>query len=582
VVDVSARARRHAARVQVEQALAGRADESSTPWFGDSDFDPGAPSATDRVDPGARTGQVAAPAAEPWSGASATPDEHSGATGRFAPRVPEPRTAADLDPPTGPIRVVPASVESAGSTAPSGESAASSALSGAEATTGLHPATAAHATAATSRTSAITRPAGAADEPDTNRFPTVRSGGHRRRAPATTRTGGLLARATVLASLLVLVGGGATALAMDKTVTLVVDGSERTVHTFAGDVGSALASAGMAMGPHDRVSPAEPTELDDGDEIIVDRARPLTLVEGGSERQIWTTAGSVDEALKAMGMDAAPAQLSVAPGAIIPLAGMSLELKVPHSVTFADGTAPAAPVTTMAGTVSGLLGEKGVKLGQDDVSIPSGDTPLADGLAVQVVRNGTGEVVETKQIPPPEQVVEDPTMPRGERQVMDPGQPGEQTAVMRVHVQNGQEMSREQVRAFGSTPPKPRVVKVGTNDDAPAKGEDAKPDAKADDDSGGATAGGGATAPAVSDGATWDKLAQCESTGNWAINTGNGYYGGVQFDAGTWKAYGGTAYAPLPHQASREEQIAVASKVRDDRGGYGAWPACAKKLGLPR
>ena len=88
--------------------------------------------------------------------------------------------------------------------------------------------------------------------------------------------------------------------------------------------------------------------------------------------------------------------------------------------------------------------------------------------------------------------------------------------------------------------------------------------------------------PPVANGAVWDKLAKCEATGNWAINTGNGYYGGLQFDAGTWKAYGGSEYAPLPHQASRDEQIAVASKVRDDRGGYGAWPACSRKLGLPR
>jgi uncharacterized protein YabE (DUF348 family) len=354
------------------------------------------------------------------------------------------------------------------------------------------------------------------------------------------------------------------------------------VHTFAGDVGSALASAGMAMGPHDRVSPAPPTELADGDEIIVDRARPLTLVEGGSERQVWTTAGSVAEALHAMGMDAQPAQMSVAPGSVIPLAGMSLELRVPHSVTLTDGTGTATPVSSMAGTVAGLLTEHGITLGQDDVSIPSGDTTLADGLAVQVVRNGTGEVVETKQIPPPEQIVEDPQMPRGDREVVDQGKPGEQTAIMRVHVRNGQEMSREQVRAFGSTPPKPRIVKVGTNDEAAAAAdEDKAGDEKAADEDAGDT-GGGATAPAVSDSGTWNKIAQCEATGNWAINTGNGYYGGLQFDAGTWKAYGGTAYAPLPHQASPTEQMAVASKVRDDRGGYGAWPACAKKLGLPR
>jgi hypothetical protein len=81
---------------------------------------------------------------------------------------------------------------------------------------------------------------------------------------------------------------------------------------------------------------------------------------------------------------------------------------------------------------------------------------------------------------------------------------------------------------------------------------------------------------------SWERLAKCEAGGNWAINTGNGYYGGLQFDVDTWRYYGGTAYAPLAHQASREEQIAIAEKVRDDRGGYGAWPACSRELGLPR
>ncbi len=67
----------------------------------------------------------------------------------------------------------------------------------------------------------------------------------------------------------------------------------------------------------------------------------------------------------------------------------------------------------------------------------------------------------------------------------------------------------------------------------------------------------------------------------WATATGNGYYGGLQFDRQTWVAYDGDQYAPLPHQAGRDEQIAVASRVRDERGGYGSWPACARKLGLP-
>lgn len=81
---------------------------------------------------------------------------------------------------------------------------------------------------------------------------------------------------------------------------------------------------------------------------------------------------------------------------------------------------------------------------------------------------------------------------------------------------------------------------------------------------------------------TWDRLAQCESSGDWSISTGNGYFGGLQFDKGTWSDFGGTRYAPTADGASKEQQIEIATKVRDARGGYGSWPACANKLGLPR
>lgn len=80
-------------------------------------------------------------------------------------------------------------------------------------------------------------------------------------------------------------------------------------------------------------------------------------------------------------------------------------------------------------------------------------------------------------------------------------------------------------------------------------------------------------------GATWDAIAQCESGGNWAINTGNGYYGGVQFAGQTWAGFGGTQYAPTADKATREQQIAIAEKVLATQG-WGAWPACSAKLGL--
>lgn len=91
-----------------------------------------------------------------------------------------------------------------------------------------------------------------------------------------------------------------------------------------------------------------------------------------------------------------------------------------------------------------------------------------------------------------------------------------------------------------------------------------------------------AASPAVASAAPdsdWDKLAECEAGGDWSINTGNGYHGGLQFNAGTWTAHGGDEFAPTADKATREEQIYVAEKVLASQG-WGAWPACSASLGL--
>ena len=78
---------------------------------------------------------------------------------------------------------------------------------------------------------------------------------------------------------------------------------------------------------------------------------------------------------------------------------------------------------------------------------------------------------------------------------------------------------------------------------------------------------------------TWNELAQCESSGDWHIDTGNGYYGGVQFSDETWDAFGGERYASTADEATREQQIVIAEKVLDVQG-WDAWPACSEELGL--
>ena len=78
---------------------------------------------------------------------------------------------------------------------------------------------------------------------------------------------------------------------------------------------------------------------------------------------------------------------------------------------------------------------------------------------------------------------------------------------------------------------------------------------------------------------TWDRIAACESGGRWHIATGNGYYGGLQFTASTWRGFGGLRYASSAHRATRLQQIRIAERVLA-RQGWGAWPVCSRKAGL--
>ena len=143
-------------------------------------------------------------------------------------------------------------------------------------------------------------------------------------------------------------------------------------------------------------------------------------------------------------------------------------------------------------------------------------------------------------------------------EVLAAGVPGVRIRDWRIVKHDGVETYRMTTADRVTVPPVTRVVVVGTK---------ARPAAPP-------PGGGGSVGTGV-----WDRLAQCESGGNWAINTGNGYYGGLQFSYGTWLAYGGGAYAQTADRASREQQIAVAERLRAV-SGFRPWPSCARKLGL--
>ena len=358
-----------------------------------------------------------------------------------------------------------------------------------------------------------------------------------------------------LASLLVsLVGGGAAAIAMNKSVTVDIDGEAHQFNTYAGTVGEVLQDEGITVGSHDALSPSPNAAINDDGKIVLQRGRQLHLTIDGQKRDFWVRATTVGEALQQLNLSAAGAKMSQSADKEIPLNGMSVEVKTLKNVTFFDGGNAPQAVQTNAVTAGEFLKERNLTLGPEDSITPGADVKLTNGAEVRVTRNGVTVINQTEAIDPPVQQIEDPNADKGTEVVVDPGVAGERIATYRITIKNGKEVGREEIGSKTTKEAKPKVVRVGTK----------KP-----------------PQPVISDGEVWDRLAQCEAGGNWAINTGNGYYGGLQFNISTWNANGGGAYASRPDLATREQQIAIATKVRDGRGGYGAWPACARKLGLP-
>lgn len=362
----------------------------------------------------------------------------------------------------------------------------------------------------------------------------------------------LLLRLVAGALLLTLIAGGALAVSRHKTVLVDVDGETISLSTMSTDVGSVLADAGYSVGDRDVVAPDPGSSVSDGDTVVLRRARELTLTVDGQPRTLWTTALTVDEAL-AQERLAGDVHVSASRSQRLPLDGSDLEVISPKAVRLIDGAAAPADIRLAAPTVGDLLAAQGAPLEQQDTVEPAAETPVADGLEVKVTRIRTENRTETQPVAPPEQRIEDPEMKMSQTVEEQPGTPGLRDVTLAVTTVNGVETGRQELSENVIAAAQPKVVRVGT-----------KP---------------GTEVPPVTNGATWDALAQCEATGNWHINTGNGFYGGVQFDQNTWERQGGLKYAPRADLASREEQIAIATKTQQTQG-WGAWPSCSSKLGL--
>ena len=362
-----------------------------------------------------------------------------------------------------------------------------------------------------------------------------------------------MATGSMLATLLV---GGGLAVVNKKDVTIDVNGQQMDLLTMSNSVEGALKQAGIKIGPDDLIVPSPSERLTRTESIKVRSAKSVAVVVDGQEKTIKSTALTVDELVSEIGSEIGGVNegdlLSKGRDTVIPADGMKLDITRPKVVSINDG-GDVTYTQMAASNVGDLLRRRNINLNPEDVVTPSITSPVKAGMDVRIDRVRTDQVRETVPFEAPANYKDDATAFEGDEVVEEAGAPGSKEVKRSIRIVNGKEESNTVISEKEVTPAKPATIKRGTK----AK----------------------SSAPSVANGSVWDSLAQCEAGGNWAINTGNGFSGGLQFTPSTWLAYGGGQYAPQAHLATREQQIAVASKVQAGQG-WGAWPACTAKLGL--
>jgi uncharacterized protein YabE (DUF348 family) len=350
-----------------------------------------------------------------------------------------------------------------------------------------------------------------------------------------------------------LVAGAVGFAHFDKSVALSVDGKPSAVHVFGSTVGDVLTDQGIKLSSHDLVAPAVSTPLEDNQKVVVRYGRLLTVTVDGKTKEFWTTSTTVAGALSELGIRADSARLSVSRSQPLGRLGLAMAVTTPKSVTLSvDGRTVKAQTTSA--NVAELLAERKVTLGSRDRVTPALKTPLtSNGVNVAVSRVTQKKVATTESIAFGTQRRNDATQYTGSTKTVTAGRLGQMSVTYLRTAVNGKLVTVKITSSRVTTAPVSRVLAVGTKArPAPVQAPAAAPRSSA----------GGSTANA----AMWDRIAQCESGGNWAINTGNGYYGGLQFDSQTWLGAGGGQYAGRADLASRTQQIAIANKIYADRG----------------
>ncbi|MEO3939618.1 transglycosylase family protein [Paenarthrobacter nicotinovorans] len=339
----------------------------------------------------------------------------------------------------------------------------------------------------------------------------------------------------------------------NKTVTLNVDGKVSSIQTFGGTVDQVVKAAKVELKDADRVSPALDARVDNGSVVNINLAKAVSIELDGARKTVNTNAPDVAALVSELGV-ASSSEISQPREASLEVTGSFVSISTPKTISLvADGKDTST--TTTATDVATVLKDSGITVGANDRISQPGNAPIVQDMVIKVSRVDLSKTAEaTEEVPFESVKTESADLYKGEEKVTQEGVAGSLVKTFKLVLVDGREASRALVSSNVTTKPVTEKVSVGTK---------ARPVAAAPAKASAPTSSGPTGAPNE---AMWDRIAQCESGGNWSINSGNGYYGGLQFSSPTWLANGGGAYAPNASLATKAQQIDIANRLYAKNG----------------
>lgn len=354
-------------------------------------------------------------------------------------------------------------------------------------------------------------------------------------------------------SIAILVGLNATTVQTDETniIRLNIDGERQRIPSNSDTVGEFIEKAEIELAPNDRVEPSlEAPIFGRNFKVNVYRARPVTIVDKGIKKRAFSSATTARSVAKQAGVKVFPEDRlnSEVPENFLKDRVLGEKVVIDRATPVSLNLYGTPESTrTHADTVGDLLAEKEVKLAKKDKVKPATTTKISSDLQIFVTREGIQIVTKEEEIPMPVEVIEDSSLSFGSEAVRQEGSPGKKTVTYEIKLKNGEEISRRVIQEAIITQPTKQIIARG---------------------------------PQGSFGEALAILRQCESGGNYQINTGNGFYGAYQFVPSTWDGVAPPGYVGvLPNQAPPEIQDLAATTLYQ-RSGWGPWPGCTAKYGL--